>query len=74
MWQYSFRADPADTIIGGNSPQITYFGTSGFIPQDRPYSLLYTCRAAILAGLADELQRARRRRSVSSGVPTPDGS
>ncbi|MCG2621817.1 thiamine pyrophosphate-dependent enzyme [Arthrobacter sp. I2-34] len=41
-------AVPADTIIGGDSSQITYFGTSTFIPQQRPHSLLYTPAYATL--------------------------
>lgn len=41
-------AVPADTIIGGDSSQITYFGTSSFIPQRIPHSLLYTPAYATL--------------------------
>lgn len=41
-------AVPADTIIGGDSSQITYFGTSSFIPQQVPHSLLYTPAYATL--------------------------
>lgn len=37
-----------DAIIGGDSSQITYFGTSTFIPQQRPHSLLYTPAYATL--------------------------
>lgn len=38
----------ADAIIGGDSSQITYFGTSSFIPQQQPHSLLYTPAYATL--------------------------
>ncbi|WP_261372194.1 thiamine pyrophosphate-binding protein [Arthrobacter woluwensis] len=41
-------AVPADTIIAGDSSQITYFGTSTFIPQDEPHSFLYTPAYATL--------------------------
>lgn len=37
-----------ETIIGGDSSQITYFGTSTFIPQRQPHSLLYTPAYATL--------------------------
>ncbi|MDQ4503879.1 thiamine pyrophosphate-binding protein [Sinomonas sp. ASV322] len=39
---------PADAIVAGDSSQITYFGTSTFIPQDRPHSFLYTPAYATL--------------------------
>lgn len=41
-------AVPEDTIIAGDSSQITYFGTSTFIPQDEPHSFLYTPAYATL--------------------------
>ncbi|MDP5225711.1 MULTISPECIES: thiamine pyrophosphate-binding protein [Arthrobacter] len=41
-------AVPADTVIAGDSSQITYFGTSTFIPQDAPHSFLYTPAYATL--------------------------
>lgn len=41
-------AVPPGTIIGGDSSQITYFGTASFIPQDLPHSLLYTPAYATL--------------------------
>jgi len=41
-------AVPADAIIAGDSSQITYFGTSTFIPQDEPHSFLYTPAYATL--------------------------
>lgn len=39
---------PADAIVAGDSSQITYFGTSTFIPQDAPHSFLYTPAYATL--------------------------
>jgi 5-guanidino-2-oxopentanoate decarboxylase len=39
---------PADAIVAGDSSQITYFGTSSFIPQDRPHSFLYMAAYATL--------------------------
>jgi len=39
---------PADTIVAGDSSQITYFGTSSFIPQDQPHSFLYMAAYATL--------------------------
>ncbi|MDJ0357926.1 thiamine pyrophosphate-dependent enzyme [Paenarthrobacter sp. PH39-S1] len=39
---------PANTIVGGDSSQITYLGTASFIPQDLPHSLLYTPAYATL--------------------------
>lgn len=39
---------PADTIVAGDSSQISYFGTSSFIPQDRPHSFLYMAAYATL--------------------------
>lgn len=41
-------AVPPSAIIGGDSSQITYFGTASFIPNDRPRSLLYTPAYATL--------------------------
>ncbi|MFJ3956739.1 thiamine pyrophosphate-binding protein [Arthrobacter sp. NPDC090010] len=41
-------AVPADTVIAGDSSQITYFGTSTFIPQEAPHSFLYTPAYATL--------------------------
>ncbi|GLB67885.1 thiamine pyrophosphate-binding protein [Arthrobacter mangrovi] len=42
------QAVAPETIIGGDSSQITYFGTSTFIPQRQPHSLLYTPAYATL--------------------------
>lgn len=39
---------PADTVVAGDSSQITYFGTSSFVPQERPHSFLYTPAYATL--------------------------
>jgi acetolactate synthase-1/2/3 large subunit len=39
---------PADTIIAGDSSQVTYYGTTHFFPQDLPASLLYMPRSATL--------------------------
>ncbi|MPV89622.1 thiamine pyrophosphate-binding protein [Georgenia ruanii] len=39
---------PPDTILGGDSSQITYLGTASFVRQDRPHSLLYTPAYATL--------------------------
>ncbi|MGA7205483.1 MAG: thiamine pyrophosphate-dependent enzyme [Specibacter sp.] len=39
---------PSDTIVGGDSSQITYLGTASFIPQERPHSFLYTPAYATL--------------------------
>lgn len=39
---------PADTIVGGDSSQITYLGTASFIPQEHPHSFLYTPAYATL--------------------------
>ncbi len=39
---------PSNTIVGGDSSQITYLGTASFIPQDLPHSLLYTPAYATL--------------------------
>lgn len=39
---------PADTVIAGDSSQITYFGTTSFFPMDRPHQLLYTPAYATL--------------------------
>ncbi len=39
---------PANSIVGGDSSQITYLGTASFIPQELPHSLLYTPAYATL--------------------------
>lgn len=39
---------PADTIIAGDSSQVTYLGTTHFFPTDLPASLLYMPRSATL--------------------------
>ncbi|ALE04709.1 acetolactate synthase (plasmid) [Arthrobacter sp. ERGS1:01] len=39
---------PANTIVGGDSSQITYLGTASFIPQELPHSFLYTPAYATL--------------------------
>jgi acetolactate synthase-1/2/3 large subunit len=39
---------PSNTIVGGDSSQITYLGTASFIPQDLPHSFLYTPAYATL--------------------------
>lgn len=39
---------PANTIVGGDSSQITYLGTASFIPQESPHSFLYTPAYATL--------------------------
>ncbi|WP_170133287.1 thiamine pyrophosphate-binding protein [Arthrobacter livingstonensis] len=39
---------PANTIVGGDSSQITYLGTASFIPHELPHSLLYTPAYATL--------------------------
>ena len=39
---------PSDAIVSGDSSQICYFGTSSFIPQDRPRSFLYMAAYATL--------------------------
>ncbi|MEO8219600.1 MAG: thiamine pyrophosphate-dependent enzyme [Specibacter sp.] len=39
---------PANTIVGGDSSQITYLGTASFIPQEHPHSFLYTPAYATL--------------------------
>ncbi|WP_426976321.1 thiamine pyrophosphate-binding protein [Pseudarthrobacter sp. O4] len=39
---------PADTVIGGDSSQITYFGTTSFFPMQQPHQLLYTPAYATL--------------------------
>ena len=39
---------PANTIVGGDSSQITYLGTASFIPQQVPHSFLYTPAYATL--------------------------
>lgn len=39
---------PADTVIAGDSSQITYFGTTSFFPMQRPHQLLYTPAYATL--------------------------
>ncbi|MFB9165194.1 thiamine pyrophosphate-binding protein [Arthrobacter psychrochitiniphilus] len=39
---------PSNTIVGGDSSQITYLGTASFIPQEFPHSFLYTPAYATL--------------------------
>lgn len=39
---------PSNTIVGGDSSQITYLGTASFIPQEVPHSFLYTPAYATL--------------------------
>lgn len=39
---------PSNTIVGGDSSQITYLGTASFIPQESPHSFLYTPAYATL--------------------------
>ncbi|WP_028267823.1 thiamine pyrophosphate-binding protein [Arthrobacter sp. MA-N2] len=39
---------PADTVIAGDSSQITYFGTTSFFPMQAPHQLLYTPAYATL--------------------------
>ncbi|WP_427132062.1 thiamine pyrophosphate-binding protein [Pseudarthrobacter sp. S9] len=39
---------PADTVIGGDSSQITYLGTTSFFPMQQPRQLLYTPAYATL--------------------------
>ncbi|MEV7646889.1 thiamine pyrophosphate-binding protein [Arthrobacter sp. NPDC089319] len=39
---------PANAVLGGDSSQVTYFGTASFVPQDRPHSFLYTPAYATL--------------------------
>ncbi|MGM0931167.1 MAG: thiamine pyrophosphate-binding protein [Actinomycetota bacterium] len=39
---------PADAILGGDSSQVTYFGTASFVRQERPHSFLYTPAYATL--------------------------
>jgi acetolactate synthase-1/2/3 large subunit len=39
---------PADTVIAGDSSQITYFGTTSFFPMQQPHQLLYTPAYATL--------------------------
>ena len=39
---------PADAILGGDSSQVTYFGTASFVPQERAHSFLYTPAYATL--------------------------
>ncbi|WP_307794453.1 thiamine pyrophosphate-binding protein [Arthrobacter cavernae] len=39
---------PADTVIAGDSSQVTYFGTTSFFPMQQPHQLLYTPAYATL--------------------------
>ncbi|NJC21536.1 acetolactate synthase-1/2/3 large subunit [Arthrobacter pigmenti] len=39
---------PPDTILGGDSSQVTYLGTASFVPQERAHSFLYTPAYATL--------------------------
>ncbi|WP_115789677.1 thiamine pyrophosphate-binding protein [Arthrobacter silvisoli] len=39
---------PADTVVAGDSSQITYFGTTSFFPMQHPHQLLYTPAYATL--------------------------
>jgi 5-guanidino-2-oxopentanoate decarboxylase len=39
---------PAETVIAGDSSQITYFGTTSFFPARQPHQLLYTPAYATL--------------------------
>lgn len=39
---------PADTILAGDSSQVTYLGTASFVKQTRPHSFLYTPAYATL--------------------------
>ncbi len=39
---------PADTVVAGDSSQITYFGTTSFFPMQQPHQLLYTPAYATL--------------------------
>ncbi|GAA2130814.1 5-guanidino-2-oxopentanoate decarboxylase [Arthrobacter humicola] len=39
---------PPDTVIAGDSSQITYFGTTSFFPMQQPHQLLYTPAYATL--------------------------
>ncbi|MCI9887508.1 thiamine pyrophosphate-binding protein [Micrococcales bacterium 31B] len=39
---------PRETIVAGDSSQITYFGTATFVPQDAPRSYLYMATYATL--------------------------
>lgn len=39
---------PAETVIAGDSSQITYFGTTSFFPMQKPHQLLYTPAYATL--------------------------
>lgn len=39
---------PAETVIAGDSSQITYFGTTSFFPMQQPHQLLYTPAYATL--------------------------
>ncbi len=42
------EALPQDTIVAGDSSQVTYFGTAHFFPTELPASLLYMPRSATL--------------------------
>ncbi|MGW6174106.1 thiamine pyrophosphate-binding protein [Arthrobacter sp. NPDC055138] len=39
---------PANAVLGGDSSQVTYFGTASFVPQERAHSFLYTPAYATL--------------------------
>lgn len=39
---------PPDTVIAGDSSQVTYFGTTSFFPMQQPHQLLYTPAYATL--------------------------
>ncbi|WP_427015374.1 thiamine pyrophosphate-binding protein [Pseudarthrobacter sp. P1] len=55
---------PADTVIGGDSSQVTYFGTASFFPMDSAHQLLYTpCYATLGYGLPA---------SIGAKVAAPD--
>ncbi|WP_026555841.1 thiamine pyrophosphate-binding protein [Arthrobacter sp. 35W] len=55
---------PKDTVIGGDSSQITYFGTASFFPMDSAHQLLYTpCYATLGYGLPA---------SIGAKVAAPD--
>jgi thiamine pyrophosphate-dependent acetolactate synthase large subunit-like protein len=42
------KALPADTIVAGDSSQVTYLGTTHFFPTETPASVLYMPRSATL--------------------------
>lgn len=42
------EALPSDTVVAGDSSQITYFGTTSFFPMQQPHQLLYTPAYATL--------------------------